>query len=256
MIDFIQYILNYKKKEELPVKDEEQILLANKQAELLALQNQINPHFLYNTLDAIRGDALKIGAVNIADITEALSTYFRYTISRTRSLVTMMEELENVNNYFKIQQYRFEDKLKIEILTGNDNVLRLLCPKLMLQPIVENAIFHGIERKPQGGLVTIRVEELADKVRVIVSDNGVGMSESRLKEINERLQKKENDLGNKKHGIALFNVSRRIKLLFGEEYGIWIFSVENVGTSVNMEIPVIREDNYEKRSIAVSESED
>ncbi len=253
---FIWDLMHRNGKKEASGNEEDQILLVNKQAELMALQNQINPHFLYNTLDAIRGDALKIGAVNIADVTEALSTYFRYTISRTQFLVSIMEELENVNNYFKIQQYRFEDKLKIEMFIENDSVLRFLCPKLMLQPIVENAIFHGIEKRAQGGLVTIKVEGLVNKVRIIVSDNGVGMSEERLEEINQRLGKKENEIGNRRHGIALLNVNRRIKLLFGKEYGIWIFSVENVGTSINMEIPVIEENSYEKRDAVVPGYED
>jgi len=219
--------------------NKDQILLSERQAELLALQNQINPHFLYNTLEAIRGDALKAGNKNIAEITEALSTYFRYTISETRSKVPLIEELENIENYFQIQQYRFGEKLqmKIDILCDN-SVLEVLCLKLMLQPIIENAIFHGLEKIRDGGLISIRIEKVdGNKLKIIIHDNGVGMDELSLKKLNEDLNN-NNQIPNKKHGIALLNVNRRIQLVFGEKYGISVFSIPGIGTSVIVEIPI------------------
>jgi two-component system sensor histidine kinase YesM len=214
-----------------------QILLSDRQAELLALQNQINPHFLYNTLEAIRGDALKAGNKNIAAITEALSTYFRYTISETRSKVPLIEELENIENYFQIQQYRFGEKLqmKIDILCDN-SVLEVYCLKLMLQPIIENAIFHGLEKIRDGGLIEIRIEKIDNKLKIIIQDNGTGMDEVSLKKLNEDLRS-NNQIPNKKHGIALLNVNRRIQLVFGPKYGISVFSIPDIGTSVIVEIP-------------------
>ena len=222
------------------------IQLSTKQAEFLALQNQINPHFLYNILEAIRGDALCAGLENIAEITEALSTFFRYTITETGNLVTLENELENVENYFKIQQYRFGEKLKMEIHLpeGEMDVLQLQFPKLTLQPIIENAIFHGIEGKSEGGTIIIEVETTPDKVLLSIRDDGVGITEENLAHINEKLDCvfvtyiTENK--KKRESIALYNVCRRIKLLFGEEYGVHIFSMVNVGTDVRINIPIIK----------------
>lgn len=222
------------------------IELSTKQAEFLALQNQINPHFLYNTLEAIRGDALCAGMENLAEITEALSTFFRYTITETGNLVTLENELENVENYFIIQQYRFGEKLKMEVNLpeGEPDVLQLQFPKLTLQPIIENAIFHGLEGKAEGGTIIIDVETTPDKVLVSIRDDGVGIPEEALDKINKKLDLVSvsyiNEDKKKRGSIALNNVCRRIKLLFGEEYGIHIFSIVNVGTDVHINIPMIR----------------
>lgn len=222
------------------------IQLSTKQAEFLALQNQINPHFLYNTLDAIRGDALCIGAENIADIAEALSTFFRYTITNTKNLVTLQAELDNVENYFKIQKYRFGDKLslKVRMRDEEDLLLQMHCPKLSLQPIVENAIFHGVEKMSENGLINIVVEIVDQKLHIEITDNGMGMSESKLSQLNESLNRVSVGYipeggDQKKGGIALKNVCRRIKLLFGEEYGLHVNSIEGIGTRVEMILPVV-----------------
>lgn len=225
------------------------ISLSTKQAEFLALQNQINPHFLYNTLESIRGDALMIGADEIADITEALSVFFRYSITNTKNMATLAEELDNVDNYFIIQKYRFEDKLDLEVRYLDDEALlmRTPCPKLSLQPIVENAIFHGIERVRGGGKIIITVMNVDDTVHVNVSDNGKGMEPETLHALNAQLRRAaagadEESGQKKKGGIALRNVSRRIKLLFGEEYGLLVSSAPGLGTSVEMTLPAYHED--------------
>lgn len=218
--------------------------LSTKQAEFLALQNQINPHFLYNTLESIRGDALIAGMTNIADITEALSTFFRYTITNTQNLVTIQDELDNVENYFIIQHYRFGDKLslQIEIPQNRSEILSTSCPKLFLQPIVENAIFHGLEKKSVNGQITIRME-IADNILLIsISDNGAGMPEDTLNKLNADLSRVSvgsiTTPANKKGGIALKNVCRRIKLLFGEEYGMHAGSIVGLGTKVEVRLPI------------------
>lgn len=220
------------------------IKLATKQAEFLALQNQINPHFLYNTLDAIRGDALSIGAVEIADITEALSTFFQYTITNTRHLVSLEMELESVNNYFTIQKYRFGEKLSLEVRMADDSrkMRQMLCPKLMLQPIVENAIFHGLETVRKQGKILILVELVDDMLRIEISDNGAGIDAAKLKKLNEQLSRNSvgsivEDRDRKEGGIALLNVCRRIKLLFGEQYGLRLNSVLGAGTLVEISLP-------------------
>ena len=219
--------------------------LSTKQAEFLALQNQINPHFLYNTLDSIRGDALAAGAQSIADITEALSTFFRYTITETRNLVTIGEELENVHNYFVIQQYRFGDKLTmvVDIKDNRDEILRIQCPKLFLQPIIENAIFHGLERRKDDGLLTISIEQADEDLHVDISDNGAGIPAEQLYALNKSLSRVSvgaimEEPNGKKGGIALKNVCRRIKLLFGERYGIHISSIVGIGTKVEVVLPI------------------
>lgn len=232
--------------------------LSTKQAEFLALQNQINPHFLYNTLDSIRGDALAAGVESIANITEALSTFFRYTITETRNLVTIGDELENVKDYFTIQRYRFGDKLSmsIDIADDKNTILAMQCPKLFLQPIIENSIFHGLERKTKDGILTIQIE-LVDKIlHVNVSDNGVGIPEDKLFELNQSLARVSvgaivEPSGRHQGGIALKNVCRRIKLLFGEEYGVHISSIPGMGTKVEVILPAIAKnsDSIEKYKV-------
>jgi two-component system sensor histidine kinase YesM len=227
-----------------------------KQAHYLALQNQINPHFLYNTLEGIRGETLSAGLDNVAKMTEALATFFRYTISNVENLVTLEDELKNVNNYYIIQQYRFGERLSLSVeYDAQDEIEIMSCrvPKLILQPIVENAIYHGIERKIGEGKVRIKIESTAKRLIITVSDNGVGMTEDKLQEINDRLKGMPLDYikpENEKHGgIAITNVNSRIKLLFGEEYGICIYSTLNAGTDVEITLPKITERNqvlYEK----------
>ena len=232
------------------ILDEKNIIeLSTKHAELLALQNQINPHFLYNTLEAIRGDALCEGVDSIADTTEALSTFFRYTITNTGNLVSVEDELENVENYFKIQQYRFGDKLDMKVNFPDDysRILECKLPKLTLQPVVENAIFHGLEAKAEGGVITISMEMTEKKLLINIHDNGIGINEEELIKINQRLEAVSGPLKEEKRkrgGIALPNVSRRIKLLFGEEYGIHIYSIPNLGTEVRITVPIIANREY------------
>lgn len=218
------------------------INLSKKQAEYLALQNQINPHFLYNTLEAIRGDALGAGQREIAQTAEALAIYFRYTITEMGDLVTLEEELENIENYFIIQQYRFGEKLEIRVHTDEESVYRCRIPKLTLQPIVENAIFHGLENKAEGGWISISTQATQKRIVISIKDNGVGMSQEDVESINEKLEKvKVSYINEKKRtgGIALRNVAQRIKLLFGEEYGLQLYSARGVGTEVIISLPKI-----------------
>ena len=223
----------------------------NREAELLALQTQINPHFLYNTLESIRGDALEAGVENIAKATEALSMFFRYTITNTDTLVTLGDELEHVNNYFIIQQYRFLERLKLSLIFPQEKeaILSLKIPKLILQPIVENAIFHGLECRASGGEICIEITHTEKRLLVNVSDNGVGMPKETLDRINDHMRhdrdQEKQARANKTNGIALNNVSRRIHLLFGLEYGLRLMSVEGEGTQAIFTLPKIRNDEIE-----------
>jgi two-component system sensor histidine kinase YesM len=224
--------------------------LSKRQAQFLAMQNQINPHFLYNTLDGIRGEALSEGNESIAKMTETLSQFFRYTISNLETLVTLEDELANVRNYYSIQRYRFGDRIAMVVLFENDEtdrelLLQAKVPKLILQPVFENAIIHGIEEIPEAGRIVIECQYTGKNMILRVSDNGVGMSSERLRELNDRVSniydsfERDSDATG---GIALTNVNNRIKLLFGEDYGIHIFSEIGVGTDVEITLPYLTHD--------------
>ena len=224
----------------------EQMLNENKrQAQYLALQNQINPHFLYNTLESIRSEAMEAGMDSVVCMTEALAHFFRYTISNMENMVTLEEELDNINTYFLIQKYRFEERIGLTIEYDeeeHDLLNHCLLPKLTLQPVVENSIIHGIERKM--GFSTVRIVLRCTEKRLIiqVSDDGVGMQPEALDDLNRKLnQSLFESLHNKKKkgGIALVNVNNRIHLIFGEEYGMTVYSTPGVGTDVMIELPLV-----------------
>lgn len=224
--------------------------MSKRQAQYRALQNQINPHFLYNTLEGIRSEAIIAGLDNLADMTEALAIFFRYTISKVENLVTIEEELENCDTYFKIQQYRFGKRIHLVIEREEEDwedILHCMIPKLTLQPILENSIIHGIELKLEEGTVRISISKTQTRLLIRVSDDGVGMNRSTLDRLNAKLCSKEEELKNvtqpEKGGVALVNVNNRIHLLFGEEYGMHVYSLENMGTSVELSIPVISNEN-------------
>ena len=212
-----------------------------KQAEYLALQNQINPHFLYNTLEAIRAD-------EIADTTEALATFFRYTITDVERLVTLSDELENVEDYFTIQKFRFGDRMNLDLELNDEELLSARMPRLVLQPLVENAVAHGLEEKTGEGTVKVVVESSRNVLYIYVKDDGVGMYTEQMEKLNEifsaqnRTRKRFGDGRNRKGGIALPNVNSRIKLLFGEDYGLHVFSSEGMGTEIRMLLPLIYDD--------------
>lgn len=224
----------------------EQMLNENKrQAQYLALQNQINPHFLYNTLESIRSEAMEAGMDSVVCMTEALAHFFRYTISNMENMVTLEEELDNINTYFLIQKYRFEERIGLTIEYDeeeHDLLNHCLLPKLTLQPVVENSIIHGIERKM--GFSTVRIVLRCTEKRLIiqVSDDGIGMQPEALDDLNRKLnQSLFESLHNKKKkgGIALVNVNNRIHLIFGEEYGMTVYSTPGVGTDVMIELPLV-----------------
>ena len=220
--------------------------ILRKQAELNALQGQINPHFLYNTLDTIRGQALWEGMDSIADMTQALAKCLRYCININNEMVTLAEEFENVQNYIKIQQTRFSEKLQFEIdidALMDKDILRYKVPKLTIQPIVENAVFHGLEKKKDKGKVTIKAFATDTRLSINIIDNGLGIPPKRLKILNKDLYLGQasdaKDDSDKKQSIGLYNVNQRIKLYYGDEFGLRIQSIEGVKTNVEIIVPII-----------------
>ena len=188
-----------------------------KEAELIALQSEINPHFLYNTLDSIFWTAEEYGAEKVANMAVALSNVFRMSLNSGKGICTLGEELQLVQNYMAIQNMRFEGRFQLRIDLPQE-MLQMEIIKLILQPIVENAVQHGLEGRSGNGRISISAEEKDEDITFIVQDDGVGFS------VNA-----ENPLGN---GYALCNVDERIKLYYGEAYGLHIVSELQVGTTV------------------------
>jgi two-component system, sensor histidine kinase YesM len=216
---------------------------SNKHSEYRALQNQINPHFLYNTLEGIRSDLLGEGSLHTASIIEALATYFRYTISNVDTFVTLEDELTNLQTYLTIQNYRFGDRIKwVEEFEECDrSIFQNYIPKLILQPFVENAIIHGLEEKVGKGIIKICYSRTEKLLLITLEDNGIGIEEEKLNQINATLNSvtKMSSAEASKGGIAIKNVNNRIKLLFGERYGVKLRSIQGFGTSVDIVLPLI-----------------
>ena len=226
-------------KREISQREAYTAAVSSSQSKINALQNQINPHFLYNTLECIRSEAILQDCESIARMSHALASFFRYSISRKENIVTLRDELSNIKNYFFIQQFRFEDRffLDIQVEDGDDELLDCLLPKMTLQPIVENCVFHGLEPKAEQGHVTIRISGTKDMMKIIVEDDGVGMSPDVLDKMRAALEEERqptNQPDTHGNGIAMYNVNQRIKLAFGRDYGLFVYSTENLGTDVEI----------------------
>lgn len=208
--------------------------LAQKSAEIEALQAQINPHFLYNALDSINWMLIDRGEMDISEIIVSLGKLMQYCIDTDNALVPLNQEYQYIQDYLCIQKNRLEDRLqyKLEI---EDPLGELLVPKLILQPLVENSIKHAIEPYQKSGLITIRSFMRENKINISVQDNGCGMTQEQL----EKLQQSEKRGGST--GIGVMNVVRRLKLFYGEESELRIESVQGVGTNMTIVIPVTKE---------------
>lgn len=198
-------------------------------AELRALQAQINPHFLFNSLTVI-ASLCRIQPEKARNLIIHLSNYFRKNLNTNKDLVELDVELNHVKSYIEIEMARFEDKLKI--IYDIKDELDCLLPPLTLQPIVENAVKHGILPKKEGGIVKISGQRNGDEVDIIVSDDGVGIENDRISSILKAANKNDDSIGIK-------NVNFRLKGIFGEKYGLKIESEPYKGTSVHLRVPVI-----------------
>ncbi|HZG74350.1 MAG TPA: histidine kinase, partial [Paenibacillus sp.] len=209
--------------------------LRTKEVELYALQTQINPHFLFNVLNMIRGKLLIAGERENAKVVGLLAKSFRMMLKKGGQTIPLSEELEFVDIYLQIQQYRFGDKFSYSIEL-DDAFRKVDVPKLCVQPLVENALSHGVELSPTRSHISIRGDAKDGRLHVVVSDDGLGMPPARLEEVRGWLLQAES-LELDEH-IGLRNVHLRLRQLYGEEYGLVVDSEEGRGTSVTMIIPL------------------
>lgn len=206
-------------------------------AELELLQSQINPHFLYNTFDSVIWLAEAKQNDKVIQMVTSLSTFFRNSLSKGQDFITLESEVKQVASYLEIQQIRYFDILDYEIHIS-DAIKKNYIPKLTLQPLVENAIYHGIKNKRQKGKINISAYENETDIFIEIHDDGAGMTE-------ERREKIEEDLSENQHsGLGLANVYKRLKLYFGPDYGLHFESTLNEGTKVIVHIP-----NQEKQKV-------
>jgi two-component system sensor histidine kinase YesM len=210
---------------------------SKREAELRALHEQIKPHFLYNTLDTIQWMAQEHGAGDIVRVVGALTSLFRIGISRGREMISVREELEHVRSYMIIQKARYEDKFDFS-LGVQEKLLPLMVVKLTLQPLVENAIYHGIKERRGPGAIRIDGLERDGMLVFRVSDNGVGMSAEKLADVRSQLITPLGE-SSQKGGYGVSNVNERIQLSFGTRYGLRFESAPGQGTTVEMLHPLV-----------------
>lgn len=202
-----------------------------RQAEFRALQSQINPHFLYNTLDTLQWKALEYKAFEVADLVNSLSRFFRISLSGGNEYIPIEDEIEHARTYLEIQKVRYKDKIQFKI-QPSPNLHQECVPKLIIQPLVENAIYHGLKPKKEGGEIDIIVSKDEDCIQVEVRDNGVGMTADQLNTLKRNLK----DSVESNH-YGLYNINERLKYTFGDDYQIRVESIENKGTIVLLKIP-------------------
>lgn len=209
--------------------------LEKKKAELAFLKSQINPHFLYNTLEVITGIAVVEKQTRIKNMTRSLSAIFRYSI-KGADVVQLREEVKMVESFIQIQQIRFADRFAVRY-DFSEEALSYRIPKMILQPLVENAIYHGFEPTLKVGELWLKGEvDKENTLHILISDNGVGMPDDRLGQIRDMLAESSSAPAADENvkSIGLGNVNNRIKLIYGNEYGIQIESKEGQGTKVRL----------------------
>lgn len=230
MIDKINELLEQVKKEQVSLR----------KAEFELLQSQINPHFLYNTLDTIVWLAESGEQKKVVRMVGSLSDFFRASLNQGKDIVSIREELMHVRSYLEIQQVRYQDIMQYEINIPEE-LNPYMIPKITIQPLVENALYHGIKNKRGLGKIIITGVKEKDYFRLIIEDNGIGINKDRLMQIRNEIT--NNKLDGK--GIyGLYNVNERIRLNFGEEYGVSIESNYGEGTTVSIKLPYAGNESY------------
>ena len=227
MVGRIQQLMSTVREEEVNLR----------KTELKALQAQINPHFLYNTLDSIAWMCEQERSADAVNMVHALARLFRISISKGHELIPIAREIEHAESYLQIQKYRYKNQFTYEFQVDPE-CLGYYCNKITLQPIIENAIVHGLDLMVDEGLITIQVCQDGEDILFRVTDNGVGMSPEQVDSI---LDREPTD----RSGIGIRNVDNRLKIYFGKGYGLRITSELDVGTCVEIRMPKIKGENYE-----------
>lgn len=209
---------------------------SKRKAEIGALQAQINPHFLYNTLDTIHWMAKEYGAKDIEDIIAAMTKLFRIGLSHGNEFISLRDELAHVESYLYIQKIRYEEKLNYAFEL-DESLLGLTVLKLIIQPLVENALYHGIKPKVGNGRITVKVYQDENTLCIDVSDDGVGIPPDKLARLCESLAGREKNLG-----FGMFNVNERLALHFGQNYGVTLGSPPGGGTVSRLRHPILTEE--------------
>ena len=204
--------------------------LTQQKMEILAYRNQINPHFLYNTFSCMRDMALINDQDNIAEMAMALSDIFRYAV-KASNIVTVRDEVSYIEKYARIIEFRFMGKITIETSVESSVHDKPLI-RFFLQPLVENAVFHGLESKMGNGFVDVRIEGKGDKLSIKIKDDGCGMDEEALNNLKELI-----NAPHEKGGIGLPNIIQRLRLFYGDEYTFEVSSIVGKGTTINIEVP-------------------
>ena len=210
--------------------------ILNKEMEFKTLQSQMNPHFLYNTLDTINWLAFKEKQTEICNLVAAISSLIRASISNKKSIITIEQELDYVKNYIYIQHIRYKDRFDI-IYDIDESLLKQAVPKLIIQPIVENAIIHGIENSKNKNLLYISVKHENECIVIIVKDTGIGMTDEKVSELLKEPLNTEGDEQKAHTNLGLYAVHKRIQLMYGDLYGITVHSQAGEGTTVTLHIP-------------------
>ena len=223
----------------------QEVQLQKRQEQLRALQNQINPHFLYNSLDAIRGMAIEQGNLEVSDSVATLSSMFKYAMDFHNSLVSVTSEVSQIERYLNMQSIRFPGRYTFEQVYECEysDLNEFTLPKFTLQPLVENAVVHGLRNTTSGGKVTLRFFKTQSEFCIVVSDNGEGIAEEYVVAMNRIFSGADSsgadgqrDFGG--NGIALPNVDARIKFYYGDGYGLYLASARGIGTDVEVRIPL------------------
>ena len=220
----IQYLLDVKIQKEREMRV----------TEIKMLQSQINPHFLYNTLNTIKWMATIQGSEGIKEIAVCLGRILKSALDNTQDKISIREELGIINDYIRIQSLKYKEKIHFSIEVQDDSLLEYSIIKFILQPVIENAIFHGIEPKEGIGRIEMSIRKENERIYIEVCDNGVGISEEKLGTILKRTDDGNNSMSD---GIALNNINKRIKLVYGENYGLTLASELGFYTRVIMEFP-------------------
>ena len=231
MVDDMSYLMNSIYREQITRKD----------AELKALQSQMNPHFLFNTLESINWMAQIRNIPEISDTVSNLSSLIEAGIGRDSKLITLQEEFSYIDQYVAIIKRRLEDRLNL-IEEIEDSVLQVQIPRLLIQPIVENAVYHGIEQVRRKGEIALKATSSEGRLVITIYDNGAGIPSEELTKLRDRLAMNDDEyfkmIGKKGKSVGIENVNRRIKLFYGQEYGLQIESEEGQFTMITVTIPL------------------